>query len=327
MVRPLVAAQVQSAIDALVSSGRLPRVEYPAVEIQDTKQPEHGDLATNWAMVAFKMVSGAPSSSAGMHVPEDEEGVGGGHWASDAERDLYKGDTNLRDRCQAALKKSRECLEVLIFQLVRFVKDGKPAPMRKRDGNIYALIDLINEIGEKVKPNGTAQEKQNAGKDVARFFYLMRHHDTTFDFDLDLAARQSDENPVFYVQYAHARVCSVLEKARAAGYNASTAGGRQLAIHPKERALVLKIADLPYEVQRCAEDYAVSRLTTYSVELARTYHGFYDSCRVINAEDEATRGWRLELCEATRSALKAAFDLLGISAPERMDRDTVEPED
>src|SRR5262249_42709249 len=147
------------------------------------------------------------------------------------------------------------------------------------------LIDLINEIGEKVKPSGTTTEKQTAGRDVARFFYLMRHHDTTFDFDLDLAAKQSDENPVFYVQYAHARVCSVLEKAKAArvwGTGPQHTSPEQPAeLHPRERTLLLKIADLPYEVARCSDDYAVSRLTTYAIELARTYHGFYDACRVI----------------------------------------------
>ncbi len=229
-----------------------------------------------------------------------------------------------RDACRVALAESEKRLEVLIFQLVRFMKDGKPAPMRKRDGNIYALIDLVNEIGAKVKPNGTKEEQQAAGKDVARFFYLMRHHDTTFDFDLDLAEKQSDENPVFYVQYAHARVCSVLAKAKEAGFAAPESGsGRPTgSLHPNERALILKIADLPHEVGRCAEDYGVNRLTTYAVELARTYHHFYDACRVINPEDVVTTGWRLAVCEATRVTLRAAFELLGVSAPERMDRET-----
>ncbi|MCH8979132.1 MAG: hypothetical protein IH945_07805, partial [Armatimonadetes bacterium] len=103
--------------------------------------------------------------------------------------------------CQDALKLAKVRLEVLIFQLVRFVKDGKPAPMRKRDGNIYALIDLMDEIGERAQPDGSTDDKRRAGRDVARFFYLMRHHDTTFDFDLGLAEKQSEENPVFYAQY------------------------------------------------------------------------------------------------------------------------------
>ena len=224
---------------------------------------------------------------------------------------LYR-DENEKAACQKALKEAREKLEVQIYQLVRFVKDGKPAPMRKRDGNIYALIDLMREIGEKLKPEGTEQEKLESGKDVARFFYLMRSHDTTFDFDLDLAQKQSDENPVFYVQYAHARICSILEKAGEQGEV-----NLALLTHSKEKTLIKRIADLPNEVSRAAEDYGVHRLTTYAIELARAFHGFYGDCKVIS-EDAALTAARVQLCEATKKALKETLDLLGVSAPERM---------
>jgi len=232
-----------------------------------------------------------------------------------------------RDRCRAATALAREKLDVQIFQIVRFVKDGKPAPMRKRDGNIYALIDLVNEIGAKAKPSGTTEEKQAAGRDVARFFYLMRHHDTAMDFDLDLAEKQSDENPVFYAQYAHARICSVLDKAAEAGFPAAVPNSPadplwSLLVEPKEKALALKVLDLRYEVARCAEDYAVNRLTTYAVELARTYHAFYDACRVIQPDQPELSRARVALCAATRSGLQAVFSLLGIGAPERMERES-----
>ena len=222
-----------------------------------------------------------------------------------------------RNRCKAALAWAKDHLEVHIFQLVRFLKDGKPAPMRKRDGNIYALIDLVNEIGEQVRPNGSTEEKQRAGTDVARFFYLMRHHDTTMDFDLELATKQSDENPVFYVQYAHARICSVIKKAAAVGLQPSETHLSLLA-HPKEKSLALKVLDLPYEVERTAEDYAVNRLTTYATELARTYHAFYDSCRVIQPDQPELSSARLALCQAAQTALKNALKMLGISAPSEM---------
>jgi arginyl-tRNA synthetase len=227
-----------------------------------------------------------------------------------------------RDICREALREARQKLEVQIFQLVRFMKDGKPAPMRKRDGNIYALIDLLREIGEKVKPNGSDEEKLNAGKDVARFFYLMRSHDTTFDFDLDLAEKQSDENPVFYVQYAYARICSVIAKAEEAfpGSAKTDRTGIERLTHERELSLIKKICDLPFEVQRCAEDYGVHRLTTYAIELARTFHHFYEACRVIQPEEPELSRARLSLCEATKLALKGVLDLLGVSAPERMDR-------
>ncbi|MEQ1934019.1 MAG: arginine--tRNA ligase, partial [Fimbriimonadaceae bacterium] len=251
-------------------------------------------------------------------IPKQSEGAG--QELSEVEAKLYASAAE-RDAARAALEKAKQELEVVIFQLVRFVKDGKPAPMRKRDGNIYAIIDLISEIGQHAKPSASKEEQLKVGKDVARFFYLMRSHDTTFDFDLDLAQRQSDENPVFYVQYAHARICSVLKKAEEAGITKNT--NYELLTHDRELALIRKICDLPYEVQRAAEDYGVHRLTTYAIELARSYHSFYDVCRVIEPNDPETSGARCALCQATKTALQATFNLLGIEAPEKMERDPV----
>ncbi|MBX3114009.1 MAG: hypothetical protein KF836_05530 [Fimbriimonadaceae bacterium] len=256
---------------------------------------------------------------AAMHADQAEP-INNPEPLSKIEAKLYS-SVEERNRCQASLAWAKEHLEVQIFQIVRFLKDGKPAPMRKRDGNIYALIDLVNEIGETIRPNGTEAERQQAGSDVARFFYLMRHHDTAMDFDLELATKQSDENPVFYVQYAHARISSVIEKAKEQGFEApARLNNPGLLNHPKEIALVLKICDLPHEVERTAKDYSVNRLTTYAIELARTYHSFYDSCRVIQSDQPELTLARLALCQATRIALKNALNLLGVSAPERMDR-------
>ncbi len=226
-----------------------------------------------------------------------------------------------RNQCRASLEWAKDHLDVLIFQLVRFLKDGQPAPMRKRDGNIYALIDLITEIGEQVRPEGTQEEKLQAGSDVARFFYLMRHHETTMDFDLELATRQSDENPVFYVQYAHARICSVLDKAKEAGIDPGSGANEPdtgLLVHDKERALILKIAEFPGEVARTAEDLSVNRIATYSLELARTYHAFYDNCRVVQPDQPGLSAARVALCTAARDTLAAGLRLLGVSAPVRM---------
>ncbi len=295
----------------------------------------HGYIGRLQAVVAAMLVAeGLGTGDKGPRANDNSSPAS----LSEVEAKLYATPEE-RDLCQAALAEAKKKLEVQIFQLVRFVKDGKPAPMRKRDGNIYALIDLMKEIGENVKPNGTEQEKLEAGKDVARFFYLMRSHDTTFDFDLDLAQKQSDENPVFYVQYAHARICSVITKAKDQGIGTVLPrmrdGGRveretsplsptnswSMLSHEKELALIKKICDLPFEGQRCAEDYGVHRLTTYAIELARTYHHFYDACRVIQLDQPELSSARLALCEATRIALKSVLeDLLGISAPERMER-------
>lgn len=233
-----------------------------------------------------------------------------------------------RDACQAAAQDAESKLLVQIYQLVRFMKDGQPAPMRKRDGNIYAISDLIEEIGAQAAPQADREEQVRIGRDVARFFYLMRHHDTTFDFDLDLAARQSDENPVFYVQYAHARIEQVLRRAheeasslypdRNAVNGGLTATARDL--HEREKQLLLQVCALPDEVALAAEDGAVNRLTNYAMELARAYHGFYDTCRVIDTDASEVSQQRLALCVAARTALQGVLELLGVSAPLRMDR-------
>lgn len=268
-----------------------------------------------------------PPSLAGMVRAREGEGAGGGG-LSEIEAAIYRSPEE-RDACQAALKEAREKLEVVIFQIVRFVKDGKPAPMRKRDGNIYALIDLINELGKNIAPTAPIEEQQRIGKDVARFFYLMRSHETHMDFDIDLATKQGEENPVFYAQYAHARICSILEKAKNDfglsvvdfGLNPDANQNLKSKIHDsKELTLIKKICDLPFEVARCAEDYGVHRLTTYAVELARAFHHFYDACRVIEPDQPEQTQARLALCEATKIGLRGVFDLLGISAPEKMER-------
>lgn len=232
---------------------------------------------------------------------------------SEIEAKLYFSPQD-RDRSLAALALARQKLEVQIFQLVRFMKDGAPAPMRKRDGNIYALIDLIREIGQKLRPDEAPEIQNETGRDVARFFYLMRSHDTTFDFDLNLAETKSDENPVFYVQYAHARICSILEKAG----DQSGEVKLELLQNPKEVALIRQICDLPYQIQRCAEDYGVHRLVNYAIELARSFHHFYGECRVIQEEEPELTKARLTLCRAAQVALQSALKMLGVSAPTKM---------
>lgn len=192
-------------------------------------------------------------------------------------------------------------LEIIITQMVRFLKDGLIVPMSKRSGDLVPLRELI----------------ENVGVDVARFFYLMRSHDAHMDFDLDLAAEHSERNPVYYVQYAHARICSLLAKANEEGFAPDPKALKDVT-HEAERKLIKRIWDLPYEIERCAQDKGVHRLTTYALELARDYHNFYDKCRVINPNNPDTTKARLAICVATRHALRATFHLLGIRAPEKM---------
>lgn len=221
--------------------------------------------------------------------------------------------------CRAAAEKAKDLLDVVIFQLVRFVKDGQPAPMRKRDGNIYAIVDLVDEIGRAALPDAPQEDQRRIGRDVARYFYLMRSHDTPMDFDLDLAARQSDDNPVFYVQYAHARICAVLSKAENEGFDPSFQPENLNALtHERELALMKKVMDLPHEISRCAELTQVHRLASYATELARSFHHFYDVCRVVQTDEPQLTRQRIALCVAVRQGLQRCFGLLGISAPERM---------
>ncbi|MCW5947474.1 MAG: arginine--tRNA ligase [Fimbriimonadales bacterium] len=194
----------------------------------------------------------------------------------------------------------RSRFEALIIQIVRFLKGGEVQRMQKRTGESIPLRDLMDDVGV----------------DVARWFYLMRSHETHMDFDLDLAKEHSEQNPVFYVQYAHARICSLLAKAKEQGFEPERLS--ETKFEQPERELIKTICDLRFEIHRAAESRQVHRLTTYAVELARQYHDFYEKCRVISPEEPIRTRARLTICEATRTALRATFSLLGVSAPERM---------
>lgn len=194
----------------------------------------------------------------------------------------------------------KDSLDVVITQIVRFLSNGQVVPMSKRSGEMIPLSQLMDDVGV----------------DVARYFYIMRSHDSHMDFDLDLAKEHSEKNPVYYLQYAHARICSLLVKAKEQGLTAT--GWASGKFEEPERALIKKIWDLPFEIQRAAETYDVHILTTFAVELARLYHNFYDKCRVLSVENPEETKRRLAVCEATRIGLRAVFGILGISAPERM---------
>jgi arginyl-tRNA synthetase len=201
----------------------------------------------------------------------------------------------------SALGYPSERFEAIIVQIVRFLRHGEPVAMAKRTGELVTLRELMEEIGV----------------DAARFFYLMRSHDAHMDFDLDLAREQSEKNPVYYVQYAHARICSVLRKAQEAGLIPAVEEGA-IVEHPAEKRLIKTIWDLPYEIERAGKERAVHRLTQYVTDLARDFHDFYEKCRVIDPQEVRRSQFRLALCEGTRFALAGGLELLGVSAPERM---------
>ena len=202
-----------------------------------------------------------------------------------------------------ALGVNPDRLDVIIMQLVRLLRDGEVVRMSKRRGKAITLSDLIEEVG----------------RDAARFFFNLRAADTHLDFDLDLAVEKSSENPVFYVQYAHARICSILNQIVQEGIKVPAIDGINLT-HLKESAeidLMRKLAELPEEITRAAMTIEPTRVTRYVLEVASLFHVFYNLCRVM-VEDESLMMARIALIEATRIVIANVLGLLSISAPERM---------
>jgi arginyl-tRNA synthetase len=203
----------------------------------------------------------------------------------------------------AVLGYDPDVLETPIMQLVHVVEGGERAQMSKRRGEFVTLDDLIGDIGT----------------DAARFFMLQRSHDTSVDLDLKLARKTSNENPVYYVQYAHARIASILRKAGAgADQRAASADFGALPVEPAERALIKRLCELSDEVTETAERRAPQRLCAYAMEVARDFHAFYRDCQVVGAEGEGVEQARLGLCLLTKRTIARTLGLLGISAPDRM---------
>jgi len=195
--------------------------------------------------------------------------------------------------------------EVRILQMIHLVEGGQRTKMSKRAGDIVTLDELVADIGT----------------DAARFFMLQRSHDSTIDLDLDLARSQSSENPVYYVQYAHARIQSILRKAADLGRSPETAdaGMRAAApVEPAEKALITKLLAFPAEVGEAASRRAPHRICSYASETAAAFHAFYRDCQVVDAEGEGVEAARLELCAATAATISSSLELLGITAPDRM---------
>ena len=194
-------------------------------------------------------------------------------------------------------------LDVVLMQLVRLMKDGQPFKMSKRTGKAITLTDLLEEIPI----------------DAARFFFNMREPNSTLDFDLDLAVEETSQNPVYYVQYAHARICSILKNLAAEGISPRpvTAAELDLLTTNEEKELIRKLATLPEEIIGAAKNYDPARLTHYVIDTATLFHKFYNACRV-KGEEEPLMQARLALCMATCIVIENVLGLLKITAPESM---------
>jgi arginyl-tRNA synthetase len=189
----------------------------------------------------------------------------------------------------------RETLEVLIYQLVHLVRAGEQTKMSKRRGDVVFLDDFVDEIGV----------------DAARWYLVSRGHDQTIDIDVDLAAEASQKNPVYYVQYAHARVAGILRNAGEAV--ASSIASEPLT--PEERELVKRLAELPAMAAEAAERRAPHAIPNYAIRVADDFHRFYHEHKVLGSEQEA---FRLGLVHATRAVVARCLDLIGVAAPDRM---------
>jgi len=193
-------------------------------------------------------------------------------------------------------------LEVVLMQLVRLIRGDEVVKVSKRSGKAMSLRDLIDEIGI----------------DAARFFFNLRPSDSHFDFDLDLAQEQSSQNPVYYVQYAHARICSIINHLKSdRGGAASDIVDASLLTSPEERELISRLACFPEEIIMAATELEPFGMTRYATDIAGLFHKFYNSCRV-DVDDDALRASRTALCICTRTVIKNVLSMLSIDAPEHM---------
>lgn len=198
-----------------------------------------------------------------------------------------------------ALGKAGERLEVHLLQYVTLLRDGEPVKMSKRAGRLIEMEELIDEVGV----------------DAARYFFLLRRTSTQLEFDIELAKKQSDENPVFYVQYAHARIESIFKKGGVSYPAADTDVGR--LTHPDELDLIRRLRELPFVIKECSHNRDPHGLTSWLREVATQFHKFYHNCRVLGEDQELQRA-RLALCRATQITLARGLSLCGVSAPKEM---------
>ena len=201
----------------------------------------------------------------------------------------------------AALGYAPEQLEVLLLQMVSLYRGGELVKMSKRTGESVTLEELIEEVGT----------------DAARYFFLMRSLDSQLDFDLDLAKSHSNENPVYYIQYAHARISSIFRQAADAGIETGGATEFSRLIDETEIALIKKIEEYAEEIERAARERAPHRIARFAYDTAGLFHSFYNKCRIVGV-DPALSGARLALVAVARNVLRHALGILGISAPEKM---------
>lgn len=201
-----------------------------------------------------------------------------------------------------ALGVDSDKLDVVLMQMVRLVRQGEVVKLSKRSGKAITLVTLLDEIPI----------------DAARFYFNLREANSQFEFDLDLAVEKSSQNPVYYVQYAHARICSLIANLKSEGIEIPATADLDLLDNPREIELIRHIASLPKEINLAAMNYDPARITKYSIDLATLFHRFYDACSVKNAETPELMNARILLCLAVRQTLRNALSILNVEQPEKM---------
>ena len=201
----------------------------------------------------------------------------------------------------AALGYDPSRLTVLLLQMVSLYRGGELVKMSKRTGESVTLAELIEEVGT----------------DAARYFFVMRSLDSQLDFDLDLAKSQSNENPVYYIQYAHARIASIFRQAKEAGLTVDEEPDLMQLTDETEITLIKKIIEYPDEIERAAADYAPQRIARFAYDTAAAFHSFYSKCRIMGVEKSLARA-RLALAGKAQQVIRHALNILGISAPQKM---------
>jgi len=201
----------------------------------------------------------------------------------------------------SALGYDADNLDVLLLQMVRLLRGGELVKLSKRTGQTVTLAELIEEVGT----------------DAARYFFIMRSMDSQLDFDLDLAKTKSNENPVYYIQYAHARICSIFRQAAENKLQLGAEPKLQLLTDAAEIAVINKLQEYEEEIERGAAEYAPQRIARYAYELAGCFHSFYNQCRILGVDEELAEA-RLALVTVTAHTIRHALGILGVSAPEKM---------
>jgi arginyl-tRNA synthetase len=202
-----------------------------------------------------------------------------------------------------ALGYDKDALKIILVQLVNLLRGGVPVAMSTRSGEFVTLREVLDEVG----------------KDAARYNFLMRRSDSHLDFDLELAKKQSSENPVYYVQYAHARICSIVRMAQERGITLPVYADIDLSVlnEPEEKTLIKLLVRYPETIYGAAKSLEPHRITFYLNELAGIFHSYYNKNKVISKNDQLTAA-RLFLVKAVRIVLQNALKILGVSAPEKM---------